>query len=53
MPKEVERVVDVIAELRGVSSESIARTVHANFLRLTAGDPWLRDASALLSLSER
>jgi len=48
MPKEVEKVVDVIAELRGVPSESIARTVHANFLRLTDGDSWLRDVHALL-----
>jgi TatD DNase family protein len=43
MPNEIEKVVESIAALRAASSESVARTVHENFLRLIAGDPWLKD----------
>jgi TatD DNase family protein len=53
MPKEIEKVVDVIAQLRGVSSASVGQTVHDNFLRIINGDPWLQDVHALLEGTER
>jgi len=49
MPKEIKKVVESIAALRGASSVSVARTVHENFLRLITGDPWLEDVRGLLS----
>ena len=52
MPKEIKKVVDVIAGLRGVSPASITQMVHANFLRLINDDPWLRDRHALLQGKE-
>ena len=51
MPKDIESVVEVIAEVRKSSSEAVARTVHANFLQLIETDPWLKDTRALLSRS--
>jgi TatD DNase family protein len=47
MPKEIEKVVESIAKVRAVSSETVARTVHKNFLRLVAEDPWLKDLHPL------
>src|SRR5712692_664469 len=52
MPNEIEKVVEAIGKLRGVSSESLALTVHENFLRLIEEDPWLRDVYAILALSK-
>ena len=43
MPKEIENVVAAIAELRKISSASVARAVNENFLRLIDNDPWLRE----------
>jgi TatD DNase family protein len=48
MPTEIEKVVDVIAQVRNSSPDSVARTVHTNLLRLTESDPWLKDGRALL-----
>jgi len=53
MPNQIEKVVDAIGKLRGVSSESLALTVHENFLRLIEPDPWLREVYAMLALSKR
>jgi TatD DNase family protein len=51
MPKEIEKVIESIATLRGTSSESVTRTVYGNFLRLITSDPWLEDVRELLSQS--
>jgi len=48
MPTEIEKVVDTIAELRGYSATFVAQTVHNNFLRLVANDPWLKEVHELL-----
>jgi Tat protein secretion system quality control protein TatD with DNase activity len=48
MPTEIEKVVDTIAELRGYSATFVAQTVHNNFLRLVASDPWLKEVHELL-----
>jgi TatD DNase family protein len=48
MPAEIQKVVDALAELRGVSATFIAQTIHDNFWRLIAGDPWLAEAQDLL-----
>ena len=53
MPNQIEKVVEAIGKLRGVSSESLALTVHENFLRLIEPDPWLREVYAMLALSKR
>jgi TatD DNase family protein len=52
MPKEIENVVEALAEARGFSSTLIAQTVHENFLRLVDGDPWLTDVQGLLCRAE-
>ena len=49
MPEEIEKVVEAIAELQGLPSEAVARTVHENFLRLIGDDPWLCKVHALLA----
>ncbi|MET0502990.1 MAG: TatD family hydrolase [Candidatus Binatia bacterium] len=51
MPKDIEGVVDAIADVRKSSSEMVARMVHANFLQLIENDPWLKATRALLSRS--
>jgi TatD DNase family protein len=48
MPAEIQKVVDALAELRGVSATFVAQTIHDNFSRLIAGDPWLAEAQDLL-----
>jgi TatD DNase family protein len=53
MPADTQNVIDVIARLRNSSSEWIARTIHANFLRMIKDDAWLKDIRALLLQSER
>jgi TatD DNase family protein len=52
MPKEIANVVEELAKLRSTSSESVARTVHENFLRLIADDPWLEGFRPLLCCTE-
>ncbi len=49
MPKDIEKVVEAIALVRNSTPESIAQTVHENFLRLIKDDPWLQEARALLA----
>src|SRR5215470_17626678 len=49
MPKEVEKVIEVTAGLRGVSATALKQTIHGNFIRLIDGDPWLSDVTALLA----
>jgi Tat protein secretion system quality control protein TatD with DNase activity len=48
MPKDLEKVIATLAELRGSTPGSIRRTVHGNFARLIESDPWLTSANALL-----
>jgi TatD DNase family protein len=48
MPAEIQKVVDALAELRGVSATFVAQTIHDNFSCLIAGDPWLAEAQELL-----
>jgi TatD DNase family protein len=48
MPKDLQRVIAALAELRGSTADSITRTVHANFARLIENDPWLKSANAVL-----
>jgi TatD DNase family protein len=52
MPKDVQKVIDVIARVRNSSPESVARIIHANFLHMIEADPWLKDLRAVLSPSE-
>jgi TatD DNase family protein len=52
MPNDVIKVVKAIAELKSVSPDTIARTVHENMLELVKEDPWLSDARTHLSQSE-
>lgn len=52
MPKDVQKVIDVLAQLRDSSPELIARTVHANFLRLIQNDPWLVDVRCSLAVEK-
>ena len=52
MPKDVRKVIDVLAQLRDSSPELIARTVHANFLRLIENDPWLADVRSFHELNK-
>jgi TatD DNase family protein len=52
MPNDVIKVVEAIAELKSVSPDTIARTVHENMLELVKEDPWLSDARTHLSQSE-
>jgi TatD DNase family protein len=48
MPKDVQNVVDVLAQVRNSSPELIARSVYTNFLRLIENDPWLVDVRSSL-----
>jgi len=48
MPKDIEKVIDTLAELRSATVHSITRTVHANFARLIGSDPWLDGVKAVL-----
>ncbi len=41
MPNAIERVVQVVAEIKGVDSLSFADSVSRNWDRLIRGDPWL------------
>ena len=41
MPVLLKQVVRGLAELRGTTVESVIQTVHDNFARLIAPDPWL------------
>lgn len=43
-PALIQRVVDGLAEARGIQPEVIVRAVQANLLRLFEGDPWIDDA---------
>jgi TatD DNase family protein len=52
MPKDIERVVNALAELRSSSPELIRHTIHKNFLRMIKDDPWLGAVRALLSQPE-
>ena len=49
MPKEIEKVVNTLADVRNSSPELISQTVQDNFLRLISDDPWLEDARAALT----
>ena len=49
MPKDIEKVVDAIAELRNSTPEQIDELVRQNFVRLVAADPWVHEISAILS----
>lgn len=48
MPIAIQKVVDMIAELRGSTPDQMTRLVHENFRRLIGDDPWLHQARALL-----
>lgn len=52
MPKDVQKVLDVLAQVRDSSPELIAGTVHANFLRLIEGDSWLANVRSSLELDK-
>jgi len=49
MPREIEKVIEVIAALRHSTPFQVEARVQANFLRLITGDPWLQNARALLT----
>jgi TatD DNase family protein len=51
MPKNVQTVIDVTARVRNSLPQSLAQTIHQNFLRLIDADPWLKDLRAVLSSS--
>lgn len=53
MPKDIEKVVSALADLRNSSPQLISQTIHENFLRMIKDDPWLGHVRALLSQSER
>ena len=48
MPKDIEKVIDILAELRNATVHAITQTVHANFARLIGSDPWLTGVKAVL-----
>jgi Tat protein secretion system quality control protein TatD with DNase activity len=48
MPQDIQNVLDEIARLRNISSQRVAQTIHANFLRMIGADPWLKDLRNLL-----
>ena len=48
MPIAIQKVVDMIAELRGSTPDQMTRLVHENFSRLIGDDPRLHQARALL-----
>lgn len=41
MPAVLHQVIDALAEVRGTSAAHVRETVHTNFARLIADDPWL------------
>ena len=49
MPTDLKNVLDGIAQLRNNSSQRVAQTIQANFLRMIDADPWLKDLRTLLS----
>jgi TatD DNase family protein len=49
MPTAIKDVVNALAALRRSSFEEITRSIHTNFTRLIAGDPWLQKIRDLLS----
>lgn len=53
MPAILNRVIDALAEVRATSAGHIRETVHANFARLIADDPWLSDVRGRLFSSSR
>jgi TatD DNase family protein len=53
MPKDIEKVVNTLAELRNSSPQSISQTIQDNFLRMINDDPWLQEVRTLLSQSDR
>ena len=53
MPKDIEKVVNTLAELRNSSSQIISQTIQDNFLRMIYDDPWLGDVRALFLQSDR
>jgi Tat protein secretion system quality control protein TatD with DNase activity len=52
MPKDIEKVVNALADLRNSSPELISHTIRENFLRMIEDDPWLGHVRALLSRSQ-
>jgi len=46
MPQVIREIVQVIAELKQTTAETITKTVYNNFMRLTKDDPWLTDIRA-------
>jgi TatD DNase family protein len=48
MPKDIEKVVNALAELRDSSPELISQTIQENFLHMIKDDPWLGHVRALL-----
>ena len=52
MPEDVQKVVDVLAQVRNSSPELIARSVYTNFLRLIENDPWLVDLRSSLTVDK-
>ncbi|HEX9146614.1 MAG TPA: TatD family hydrolase, partial [Candidatus Binatia bacterium] len=48
MPKDIEKVVDTLAELRNSSPQLISQTIQENFLRMINDDPWLQEVRTLL-----
>jgi TatD DNase family protein len=52
MPNDIQKVLDVLAQVRDSSPELIARTVHANFLRLIENDRWLADVRSSLEVDK-
>lgn len=51
MPKVIEQIVQVVAEIKGVDSLSFAASVASNWSRLIRGDPWLDGVRGLTALS--
>ncbi len=49
MPVDLQRVIQTLAQIRGLSTDALTRTVHANFLRLIDKDPWWKSARAVLA----
>ena len=50
MPKAIEKIVQVVAEIKGVDSLSLAASVASNWNRLIQGDPWLDGVGSLTAL---
>jgi TatD DNase family protein len=49
MPSDITKVIDELARIRSSTPESMSRMIHANFLKLIQGDPWLLQVQHLLS----